>query len=416
MTAPTPTITIGGDLTVGRIGFGAMQLTGRQVWGEYPDRDGGVALLRAVVDAGVTFIDTADVYGPHSNEILIREALHPYPENLVIATKGGFVRGGFDYSTLGAVGNPNYLRQSAHMSARRLGLDTMDLYYLHSGQATDVPFEEQVATLAAMKDEGLIRHIGLSNVTLEQLQAAQQITSIAAATALYNTSNRTGVSLLHATREDGAVFSPWHPMGFVEGATPSGSWLRSSRSLSTTAQADSRSPSPGTCIVHRTRCPSLEPPASSTSARISPRQRSRSLPTRWPRSPTSCPRAEGRTLACAAVDEPRGTADFTQPPERSATAPRASRQPIGYWDGFQTSHFRATSSDKSTWKRRAIRSTCANTSASSDRKSPSSSTAERPLSRACPARARYACVSSPTSSLSFNKNQSSDRSMPCRSA
>ncbi|PZF56379.1 oxidoreductase [Curtobacterium sp. MCBD17_034] len=220
MIAPTPTITIGGDLTVGRIGFGAMQLTGRQVWGEYPDRDGGVALLRAVVDAGVTFIDTADVYGPHSNEILIREALHPYPENLVIATKGGIVRGGFDYSTLGAVGNPNYLRQSAHMSARRLGLDTMDLYYLHSGQATDVPFEEQVATLAAMKDEGLIRHIGLSNVTLEQLQAAQQITSIAAATALYNTSNRTGVSLLHATREDGAVFSPWHPMGFVEGGDP----------------------------------------------------------------------------------------------------------------------------------------------------------------------------------------------------
>src|SRR6185312_11027198 len=125
------------------------------------------ALLREVVAAGVTFIDTADAYGPHSNEELIREALHPYPEELVIATKGGFVRGGYDYSTLDAVGNPNYLRQSAHMSARRLGVDSIDLYYLHSGQATDAPFEEQVATLAALKEEGLIRHIGLSNVTLE---------------------------------------------------------------------------------------------------------------------------------------------------------------------------------------------------------------------------------------------------------
>jgi aryl-alcohol dehydrogenase-like predicted oxidoreductase len=211
------TVTIGDQLTVGRIGFGAMQLTGEQVWGEYPDREAGIALLRAVVDAGVTFIDTADVYGPHSNEILIREALHPYPENLVIATKGGFVRGGYDYSTLGAVGNPNYLRQSAHMSARRLGVDSIDLYYLHSGQATDVPFDEQVATLATLKEEGLIRHIGLSNVTLEQFDLARTITPIAAATALYNTSIRRGLDLLRATANTGAVFSPWHPMGFHEG-------------------------------------------------------------------------------------------------------------------------------------------------------------------------------------------------------
>jgi aryl-alcohol dehydrogenase-like predicted oxidoreductase len=221
MTSTTAsTVTIGGDLTVGRVGFGAMQLTGKQVWGEYPDHDGGIALLRAVVDAGVTFIDTADVYGPHSNEILIREALHPYPENLVIATKGGFVRGGYDYSTLGAVGNPNYLRQSANMSARRLGVDSIDLYYLHSGQATDVPFDEQIATLAALKEEGLIRHIGLSNVTLEQFELAQAITPIAAATALYNTSIRRGIDLLHATERSGAVFSPWHPMGFHEGGEP----------------------------------------------------------------------------------------------------------------------------------------------------------------------------------------------------
>jgi aryl-alcohol dehydrogenase-like predicted oxidoreductase len=210
-------LTIGGDLRVGRIGFGAMQLTGKQVWGEYPDRDGGIAVLRAAVDAGVTFIDTADVYGPHTNEVLIRDALHPYPDDLVIATKGGFVRGGFDYATLGAVGNPNYLRQSAHLSARRLGVDTIDLYYLHSGRATDAPFEDQVATLAALREEGLIRHVGLSNVTLEQFLAAQQIVEIAAVTAHFNASARTGGDLLHAAEDNGAVFSPWHPVTLTEG-------------------------------------------------------------------------------------------------------------------------------------------------------------------------------------------------------
>jgi aryl-alcohol dehydrogenase-like predicted oxidoreductase len=210
-------LTIGGDLRVGRIGFGAMQLTGKQVWGEYPDRDGGIAVLRAAVDAGVAFIDTADVYGPHTNEVLIRDALHPYPDGLVIATKGGFVRGGFDYATLGAVGHPNYLRQSAHLSARRLGVDTIDLYYLHSGRATDVPFQDQVATLAAMQEEGLIRHVGLSNVTLEQYRAAQQIVEIAAVTAHFNASARTGADLLRAAENSGAVFSPWHPVTLTEG-------------------------------------------------------------------------------------------------------------------------------------------------------------------------------------------------------
>src|SRR4051795_2544236 len=186
------TIEIGGDLTVGRIGFGAMQLTGDQVWGEYPDHDGALLLLRHVVDAGVTFIDTADVYGPHANEELIREALHPYPDELVIATKGGFVRGGHDYSTLGAVGNPNYLRQSVHMSLRRLGLERIDLYYLHSGTATDAPFAEQVGVLAEMQAQGLIRHIGLSNVTVTQFEAAREIVEIAALTAADGLGNRLG--------------------------------------------------------------------------------------------------------------------------------------------------------------------------------------------------------------------------------
>src|SRR5580692_2710135 len=192
------TLTIGGDLTVGRVGFGAMRLTGDQVWGDYPDRDAGMALLRSVVELGVTFIDTADVYGPHSNEILIHDALHPYPPGLVIATKGGFVRGGFDYATLDAVGNPNYLRQSAHMSARRLELDVIDLYYLHSGRALDAPFEDQVGVLAELRQAGLIRHVGLSNVTIEQLRTAQSIVPVAAVTALYNVTARAGSDLLAA--------------------------------------------------------------------------------------------------------------------------------------------------------------------------------------------------------------------------
>ena len=213
-------ITIADGLTVGRVGYGAMMLTGPQVWGEYPDHDKAVAVLRGVVDAGVDFIDTADVYGPHSNELLIREALHPYPEDLKIATKGGFVRGGFDYSTLGAVGNINYLRQAAHMSARRLGVETIDLYYLHSGRATDAPFEDQVGVLAELQQQGLIRHVGLSNITLEQLRIAQGIVNVVAVTALYNVTMRVGADLLAAAEHDGIVFSPWHPITLTDGPAP----------------------------------------------------------------------------------------------------------------------------------------------------------------------------------------------------
>src|SRR6266540_2964076 len=162
------TLTIGSDLVVNRLGFGAMRLTGNGMWGEFPDRDGGIALLKRVVEAGVTFIDTADAYGPHTNEILIHDALYPYPTNLVIATKGGFIRGGPNYADFGAVGNREYLRQCAYLSARRLGVEQIDLYYLHSPNATDVPFEDQVGTLAELREQGLIRHIGLSNVSLEQ--------------------------------------------------------------------------------------------------------------------------------------------------------------------------------------------------------------------------------------------------------
>jgi aryl-alcohol dehydrogenase-like predicted oxidoreductase len=179
------------------------------MWGEYSDRAGGIALLRGAVAAGTTFIDTADVYGPHSNEILIRDALHPYPAGLVIATKGGLVRGGLD--DWGVLGNRTYLRQCVHMSARRLGVERIDLYYLHSARATDVPFEEQVATLAELREEGLIRHIGLSNVTVAQFNSARAIVDIAAVTMQYNVGYRTKVALLNAAETAGIPFSPWYP-------------------------------------------------------------------------------------------------------------------------------------------------------------------------------------------------------------
>ena len=212
-----PSVTIGGDLTVGAIGYGAMQLTGPKVWGDYPDHDKGVALLREVVALGATYIDTADVYGPHSNEELIREALHPYPENLVIATKGGFVRGGPEYSDMSAVGNKYYLRQSAYMSMRRLGLDHIDLYYLHTPTMTDAPFEQIVETLAEMRQDGLIRHIGLSNVSAEQLRTALSITDIGAVTVHYNVAVRASAAVRQIAQDQGIVFSPWHP-----GAVPGG--------------------------------------------------------------------------------------------------------------------------------------------------------------------------------------------------
>ena len=214
---PSNTVTIGGELNVGNIGYGAMQLTGPKVWGEYPDHAKGVDLLRQVVDDGVNFIDTADVYGPHSNEELIREALYPYPENLVIATKGGFVRGGPEYSDMSAVGNRSYLRQAAYMSLRRLSLGRIDLYYLHTPTMTDAPFEEIIETLAGMKQDGLIRHIGLSNVSAEQLNTALSITDIAAVTVHYAVGVRLGAAVRQVADEKGLVFSPWHP-----GAIPGG--------------------------------------------------------------------------------------------------------------------------------------------------------------------------------------------------
>ncbi len=172
----------------------------------------------------MTLIDTADVYGPHTNELLIREALLPYPEHLVIATKGGFVRGGPvgpRPTLIDAIGNATYLRQCAYLSARRLGVERIDLYYLHSGRAKDASFEDQVGTLAELRQLGLIRHIGLSNVTAAQLRAARQIVDIAAVSAHFNVVAREQAAVLEAALEAGAVFVPWQPVSLTAPGSPS---------------------------------------------------------------------------------------------------------------------------------------------------------------------------------------------------
>src|ERR1700716_1269784 len=160
------TFRIGGDLPVVRLGYGAMRITGPGIWGEPPDRDEAIRVLRRAVELGVTLIDTADSYGPYVSEELIREALHPYPNDLVIATKAGQVRTGPDEWY--PLGRPAFLRQEAEMSLRRLGVERIDLLQLHVVDPL-VPFEEQVGTLVDLQREGKIRHIGLSNVSVQQI-------------------------------------------------------------------------------------------------------------------------------------------------------------------------------------------------------------------------------------------------------
>src|SRR5690348_17053485 len=181
------TIDVGGDLTVNRLGFGAMRITGPGIWGDPPDRDMARAALRRAVELGVTFIDTADSYGPEVSENLIAEALYPYPKDLVIATKGGLVRPA-PYEWV-PDGRPQHLREALEGSLRRLRLDHIDIYQFHRPDPK-VPFEDSVGELAKMKQEGKIRHIGLSNVTIEQLARAQKIIPIVTVQNRYNLVDR----------------------------------------------------------------------------------------------------------------------------------------------------------------------------------------------------------------------------------
>jgi aryl-alcohol dehydrogenase-like predicted oxidoreductase len=202
------TFAIGGDLVVHRLGYGAMQLLGEGRWGEPDDHDGAVAVLRRAVELGVDFIDTADSYGPFVSENLIREALHPYG-HVRIATKAGFTRQGPHIWTV--CGHPAYLRQCAEMSLRRLGVETIDLYQLHRIDP-DFPLEDQLGVFADLVAAGKVRHVGLSEVSVDDVVAAQQIVPIATVQNLYNVANRQSEALLdHCTRE-GIGFIPWFPV------------------------------------------------------------------------------------------------------------------------------------------------------------------------------------------------------------
>ncbi|HEX3359957.1 MAG TPA: aldo/keto reductase [Solirubrobacterales bacterium] len=207
--AASGTFKLGGDLEVNRLGYGTMQLTGDGVWGEPDDRDEAIAVLRRAVDAGVNFIDTADAYGPEVAERLIYEALHPYPDDLVIATKVGFTRAG--PSDWRAVGRPEYLRQQTEMCLRRMGLETIDLMQLHRIDAK-VPLEEQVGELANLQQEGKIRHVGLSEVDVSQLEDAQKTAKIVSVQNLFNLTNRDAEPLLDHCTANNIGFIPWFPL------------------------------------------------------------------------------------------------------------------------------------------------------------------------------------------------------------
>ena len=200
---------IGGDMPVVRLGYGAMRLTGPGIWGEPRDRGEAIRVLRRAVELGVTFIDTADSYGPYVSEELIREALHPYSEELVIATKAGLVRTG--PGQWHPVGRPEYLRQEAEMSLRRLGLERIDLYQLHRIDP-QVPLEEQLGVFVDLQREGKVRHIGVSNFTLDELRRAQAMAPIVTVQNRYNLVDRASEDVLEYCEANGLGFIPWFPV------------------------------------------------------------------------------------------------------------------------------------------------------------------------------------------------------------
>ena len=207
--AAAGTISIGGDLTVNRMGFGAMRITGPGVWGPPPDRDQAKAAVRQAVDLGVNFIDTADSYGPEVSEELIAETLYPYPEDLVIATKGGLARPG--PGRWQADGRPKHLREACEGSLRRLKLEQIPLYQFHRPDP-NVPISESIGALVELKDEGKIRHIGVSNVSEAQLREMQQLTAVVSVQNRYNLGDRSSESMVDLCDQESIVFLPWAPI------------------------------------------------------------------------------------------------------------------------------------------------------------------------------------------------------------
>jgi aryl-alcohol dehydrogenase-like predicted oxidoreductase len=218
----TLSMTIGTDLPVYRLGYGAMHLTGPGFWGPPSDPDKAIRVLRRAVDLGVNFIDTADSYGPDTNEQIVRRALHPYPEHVVISTKGGLLRSGPQDWTRDAgepyivpLGRPAYLRQQVEMSLRNLGLERIDLYQLHRIDPA-VPLAAQLGELVKLQQEGKIHHIGLSGqpaITVDQLRQARQIADIVAVENLYNVAQQSGDDVLHYAEQHDIAFIPWFPLG-----------------------------------------------------------------------------------------------------------------------------------------------------------------------------------------------------------
>jgi len=208
-----------GELTVHRLGFGAMRITGSGIWGEPADRAECVRVLRRAVELGVDLIDTADSYGPYVSEEIIREALHPYTDGLIIATKAGLVRTG--PNIWWPVGRPEYLRQECEMSLRRLGVDRIDLFQLHRIDA-QVPAEEQFGLLADLIAEGKVRHIGLSEVSVEEIKAAQAIVPVVSVQNMYNLSNRQSEAVLDYCEAESLGFIPWAPIASGHLANPGG--------------------------------------------------------------------------------------------------------------------------------------------------------------------------------------------------
>jgi pyridoxine 4-dehydrogenase len=213
------TFTIGGDLEVHRLGFGAMRITGRGIWGPPDDPEEARRVLRRVVELGIDLIDTADSYGPEVSENLIAEALHPYPDGLVIATKGGLLRSGPSQWPRDA--SPRHLREACESSLRRLKVDRIDLYQLHSPD-NKVPFEDSVGTLKELQDEGKIRHIGMSNVSVDELNQARGIVEVVTVQNRYNLEDRDSEDVLEACEDAGIGFIPWFPLAIGRLSEPGG--------------------------------------------------------------------------------------------------------------------------------------------------------------------------------------------------
>jgi aryl-alcohol dehydrogenase-like predicted oxidoreductase len=217
--ANTSTLTLGGDLEVHRLGYGAMRITGDGIWGPPADRDAALAVLRRAIGLGVDLIDTADSYGPHVSEQLIAEALHPYPEGLVIATKGGLERSGPGQWSRN--GRPEHLREACERSLRDLQVERIDLYQLHAPDP-DVPYAESVGTLKELQDEGKIRHAGVSNVSAEQLDEARSIVDVVSVQNRFNLGDRSSADVLAVCERDGLGFFPWFPLAAGNLARPGG--------------------------------------------------------------------------------------------------------------------------------------------------------------------------------------------------